>query len=506
MKKGILIFLLLFLNLNITYTQITFNKIIDLPYFNKEFYDLIVHNDTIVCYGRGRITPELTTLGVVFVQLDELGDTLRTNIVTDTTEDFLGIDRYWGKVITTPDGGYAATTAPFYKNDAWLIKLNSSLEPEYIKVYEDTINRSNFAYVPFALDDGFILHGYTQGQDYYSDGFISLTNENGDRQWTSYDVNGPYYNGVSDVGNFNDSLLVYITTNGTTSSNAPFQIFRSALSLIDREGEVQHTWRSEGDPEIGYLLELEVEEDGIVLYGQYVVEHINDTPLYQSTISKISRDLDEIYWIRHFGPIRPAVSYNGIFKIEPTLDGNYIGAGSILFTPEGSDELVRYGWLYKFTSNGELMWELKVPPPTSLGEGSCSFYGVGVLPDSSIVAGGTIVNLDTGERHPWLVKVTNDGCLDTLCAEIQTSSPKVISATPLDIFPNPATDYLHIQHHQILKNIRLVDALGKEIWNGVVQSRQYRLDLAVHLANGIYFVLAEDENGRTFRQKVLVQR
>lgn len=76
----------------------------------------------------------------------------------------------------------------------------------------------------------------------------------------------------------------------------------------------------------------------------------------------------------------------------------------------------------------------------------------------------------------------------------------------LNISPNPATDYLQIQHDLTLKNIRLVDALGKEVWNETTQSRQYRLDLAAYLTNGIYFVLAEDEDGQIFRQKVVVQR
>lgn len=505
------IYTIIFLSfISFTIAQSTFNKIINLQYRNVSMYDFLVHNDTLVGYGLTRAnSTDLSTQGVLFVQLDADGDTLKTRIITDTTEDLLSISAFWGKIVATPDGGYAATTAPFVKNEAWLIKLDAELKTEFIKVYGDTVNLANFAYTPFVVEDGYILYGYTQGPDFYSDGFIGLVDKKGNRKWTNYDVNTTYYNDALDVGIYNDSLLVYISTNGLTPSGTAVHIYRSLISLIDYEGELQHTWQSEGNPEIGFLLELEVEEDGILLYGLYIAEYVGDVPLYQATLSKISRDLTEIYWVKHFGPKKTLVSDNGFFKIFPTKDGHYVGAGAVSYRPQGSNQTARYGWLYKFSSDGDLIWELKVPPPAEFDLGAwdeaASFYGVGVLPDSSIVASGILRDKD-GLQFPWLVKVTNDGCLDTICPDIQTSTPSIVLETGLDIYPNPASDYIFIQHTEALRRIQLVDAIGQQIWLEQPYQGQYQLDLPANLENGIYFILAEDKTGQRFRQKVVVHR
>lgn len=493
------------------YTQSYFNKIITLPYFNNEFYDLIVHEDTILCYGRGRKFPNISTLGVTFTQLNQFGDTLRTNIVRDTTEDFLGLSRIWGKIVNGANSGYAATTATILKNDAWLIRLNSNLNVKYIKVYSDTINNSNFGYIPFALENGYILYGYRHGPDSYLDGFVSRTNPLGERQWTNFNINSQYHSGVLDIDFFNDSLLIFGMVNGLSPTH-PIESSRTSLSLINLDGEVQQTWNSQPEPEIGYLRSFQVEEDGIILYGQYVAELVGETKLLQSTLSKISRDFSEIYWIKHFGPIQTAVSFTQLFKIEPTLDGHYIGAGSIVFEPAPNEEKIRYGWLYKFSSNGDLIWELRVPPPEHLQEEdralSCYFHGVGILPDSSIVAGGTIWDLQTNEQFPWLVKVSNDGCLDSLnCATIVTKQEEIpIYQTSLSVYPNPGRDCFFIETVGTLRKIWLVDALGKVCLEVQPSRRQYRMELPAYLENGVYFVVVENDKGQVFRKKVVVQQ
>ena len=60
-------------------------------------------------------------------KLDTNGNVLHERFLRDTMGGGLAIDIDWGRMVATPDGGYAATAATF-NNIAYLIKYNASLK------------------------------------------------------------------------------------------------------------------------------------------------------------------------------------------------------------------------------------------------------------------------------------------------------------------------------------------------------------------------------------------
>ncbi|MCB9285876.1 MAG: hypothetical protein H6560_01060 [Lewinellaceae bacterium] len=84
------------------------------------------------------------------------------------------------------------------------------------------------------------------------------------------------------------------------------------------------------------------------------------------------------------------------------------------------------GWLHKFSPEGDSVWENLIDAPFPIvytNQGTLA--GVGELSSGSIVAAGETIN--GNQRYIWLVKVTADGCLDTLCS---TVSPVVEAPAP----------------------------------------------------------------------------
>lgn len=76
-----------------------------------------------------------------------------------------------------------------------------------------------------------------------------------------------------------------------------------------------------------------------------------------------------------------------------------------------------------------------------------------------------------------------------------------IDQTGLPVFPNPATDVIHIPNENPYESLELFDALGKNISFGKVEVSVGRLTLSIgHLAPGIYY-LRLHKKGRIWRGK-----
>jgi PKD repeat protein len=69
------------------------------------------------------------------------------------------------------------------------------------------------------------------------------------------------------------------------------------------------------------------------------------------------------------------------------------------------------------------------------------------------------------------------------------------------IYPNPTDDKLFIKSTIIIKELRLINSLGKEVWHEYdLTTREYQLD---SLPKGLYFVEILDIQGKLTQQKVV---
>ncbi|MFQ5446392.1 MAG: hypothetical protein ACE5FF_05610, partial [Saprospiraceae bacterium] len=298
-------------------TQPGFNLVRDTGFPQNHFYDLLVDNDTIIGYGLCFNDTVEWRQGLLLSKFDTLGNHIYSRIILDSLDDVLTIDKLWGKIIKTSDGGYAITAATFYRESAFLIKVSHNLEVEFIKEYPDTVNLSNYFYKLFEISDGYILYGGIQRPNFQNQGFIRRVDYEGNTIW--FDYFGPYDNSdnLLDGQKINDSLYVFAGVVRNITQNQSI----STILLVDEYGNVVDEWESEIEPEIGYFRKiLLTPEGGFLTFGLQPVDIIGSTVLVQPTLAKLSADF-EIEWVKPYGLIASLNSQVRFLDIEPTSDG-----------------------------------------------------------------------------------------------------------------------------------------------------------------------------------------
>jgi hypothetical protein len=433
---------------------------------------------------------------------DSSGNLLSSTLILDSLNDKLAVDKHWGKIIKTSDGGYAMTAAPFIRNSAVLIKVNHDLEVEFIKEYEDTVNLSNYRYKLTEIEDGYLLYGAIQRPNFKDNPFIRRVDKFGNTVWFKYFGDYNTAGAFQELVIINDSTIVGSATQILSGNKG-----QSIIYISDLEGNIIKSWFSEPEPEVGYFRHIVTTTDGgFITLGEYLVEIVFDTKILQATLAKFDSEL-QVKWVKHYGLPVPYYADVIFWDIEPTTDGNYIGAGESFIIENPNDTVFNAGWLMKFSPDGDSIWSRYDLPPLSISAHMFNdqyFDGVGVLSSGSIIAGGSAG--ENNERYIWLVKVTTDGCLDTLfCGLVPIREPMKSTAT--EVYPNPANTSVSVALPAAAGEAVLVlyDVQGKPV------RRQERLDLAAvatietrDLSPGIYFLEIRLADGRTERRKLLI--
>mgnify|MGYP006897145780 CR=1 FL=1 len=91
----------------------------------KHFLD---SEDNIVGYGIGFSDTVEWKQGLIFSKLDSSGALLKSTFLLDSLGEPLAVDKHWGGIIETKNGGYAAIGATVGRESAFLIKLDQNLE------------------------------------------------------------------------------------------------------------------------------------------------------------------------------------------------------------------------------------------------------------------------------------------------------------------------------------------------------------------------------------------
>ncbi|MCO6490941.1 MAG: T9SS type A sorting domain-containing protein [Phaeodactylibacter sp.] len=467
---------------------------------------MIVDNDTIIGYGLGYADSTYSQQGLILSKFDSSGNHLFSRMILDSLGDHLSISYHWGKIAKTRDGGYIMTAAPFHRDAAWLIKVDHHFEVEFIKEYLDTINLSHYRYnAPIELRDGYLLSGGIQRPNYLNDSFARRVDQQGNTVWFRYYGNYEIGDLINAMAQINDTLFVL---SGTTDVEGPNSA-RATIRFINGQGDIIRLWNSEPNPDIGYNRNiLPTADGGLITFGVYLVEVVNETSHVQPTLAKLDSNF-QTEWVRHFSYVAWLGADIIFWDLEQLSDGNYIGAGESVTEP-GSDPRQRTGWLYKFSPEGDKMWELLPNTPFyPLSEYDVGkFTGVGELSSGSIVAAGEAI--DFNQRYIWLVKVTPDGCLDTLCSmvtEVEAAAAPAEEA-PFSLYPNPTAGPLTLAWPGASAGrearIRLFDAAGREVWRQQRRvERQTELSLD-GLPGGVYFLQVQMGQG-VWVEKVVLQ-
>jgi len=508
MKHRILTFTVLFLGFsNLLFAQQGFNKTYSQYSGIDHFARLIAVEDTIFCIGVAydtTITPSPQQL--LMVKMDTFGNVIQSRLYRDSLDAFLSIDFLVGNIIHTTQGNLVFSAVIFGRASYGVYQIDHSLEMKSVFEYSKGENLNEFYRQIMEMPDGgFMIVGRAIRPNELGDGFIRRIDKQGKELWFKYygeDTKDESFNTIVKISNNR-----FVIGGGTRQNNNSAES-RAGLWVIDSSGVVLDTWVGPimpNEPNLMTVMGLHPTPDGgFVGHGRTYWGQGQFGHRVQVSLMKFDSSL-QLQWLQHIGPNKSL--YNGIMDMTPTPDGHYIVAGQRTSYTLGQQPSTDWGgWLFKFSEQGDSIWaRADNAPPGYVPTGEYVHGGVGILSSGSVVAGGKgdIDNKFVG----WVIKVSPDGCMDTLYCQPSVSVASPQAVLRLSVSPNPAKESVRVGfeapagRHCVLL---LHDLSGRQVLSVPIPEGTlvYSIPL-IGVPDGLY-LLSVVEGGRVLAREKLV--
>lgn len=224
--------------------------------------------------------------------------------------------------------------------DVFLIKTNSNGDTLWTKTYGGDTN-DNGRDVQQTSDGGYIIVGYTQTVNMFSDIYVIKTDSIGDTLWTK-----TYRENNYNIGN----SILQTTDNGyIIAGSVGSGEYETDVYLIKLDNLGDTLWTRKYDRSIsdyGYSVQQTVD------HGYIIVGDTRSTSSGKSDIYLIKTDnIGDTVWTRTFGG--DYMDYG--FSVQQTTDGGYIITGT------SEDAAYTYVYLIKTDDNGNTVSTIEIP-------------------------------------------------------------------------------------------------------------------------------------------------
>jgi hypothetical protein len=333
-------------------------------------------------------------------------------------DSILEVDSYFGPV----EGSVIQNIEPEVGNGEYLMFFMGERNPEYE-----------------------ISHTETIGQLYTSVG---------DRVWQKNygEVHGTFRDGPHAVSPYGDGFAVasYLSNSNTVRKDF---IARHYLFVIDTLGSKLWQYRTPQSMLLSLPKAMYAEEDGSLIVASFLGEETyvnastNKLMFNSAYIYKFSPPSNIQWSLQLHTPHQAPAHAHLLNKIIKANDGTgYLLAGSFARYSEEENADIR-GWLVKISPEGDSLWErqLRFLAPTPFRDHHY-IYDMEATADGGYVMAGEVRY--QGEEPPyqraWLLKVDEYGCLVPGCHLVSTEEEAATPKLALQLFPNPATDFINI--------------------------------------------------------------
>jgi hypothetical protein len=490
----------------------------------SSFHNTIWDGEYIVIAGTVRVD-SLNQWGILFAQMDTLGNVINQKTYTDTTGDDYIFEKDYS-LIHTSDDGYLITGNLWDKNWGFMVKLDSQGELEFLQEYPDTIEyiRNYHFKKVIELSDGYLIAGTKQINDYTSKTFVLKTDLNGNQIWEKKYGNLTQSNPIGSIQYIDENTYVIGSGNSHFPFSSPYSYaedwVQGKIFAIDSLGNIKWEWESELNVE-SLVIGLKKTDNNEYIYttGEMIIPNFYTVEGKRKVIKRDSNF--NLIWSLDISPSSTPI--NSSYDIQPTPDGNYVVIGNWA-TPDSTAVNPLYGWygacMTKFTEEGEQLWtrcDTLINTDEYIYNISfhTGFAGLTILPSGSIIVAGQVDRHDiqnqTARVIGWLFKVTPDGCLDTLCDLSTALFEPSITSEVIKVYPNPASEVLNIyfKNNQNRKDglFRLIDINGRTVLElkAAQNDLEYKMPLEKY-ASGIYFLQYMQEGILMKSEKVVIAK
>jgi hypothetical protein len=434
--------------------------------WGTRFSNVLFKEDTLWVLGNAYTTESLPFESVVLAKLDTFGTLLDTAYFNLTNDDIIVTEG--NDLLQLQNGNFASVGATFAGHLAALTIFNSFGEPIFNKLYgingAFTLDANRLVEVKIG---GYLLAGYYQKPDYTLKGFIKRIHPSGTQMWSrTYGQNGQ--DDVVQSMLQIDSNTFVVGINRQSPQGTPLASFSSSnwIFAIDSFGLKKWEWMGNPNEELA-VIGLHQTPDKGWIYGSYNYEVLSADE-WGLNPKVVRRDSNfNLIWEKQLSA--EGTYINRINDLVPTKDGNWVAAGlwAYRFGP-GQDDVVLYNNLYKLNDQGDTLWSVRLKAPPGF-EGTAYPGGMTVLPSGSVVWALRFDRFSPGppQSFGWLIKVDNDGCVDTLC-QLSSLAPEPSSVSLL-VYPNPAQASVTFEwpDQSSPAQLSIFDVTGRLVWTQV---------------------------------------
>jgi hypothetical protein len=323
-----------------------------------------------------------------------------------------------------------------------LLKAHVADSIVFFKKHDFIGDRAASVYAVTSSDDGYIFVGWSQRPNYNVDVFLLKISFDGETKWAKY-----YGHSQRDELAFNIEKIdnnEYVI--GGTSDTSGY------IFAIDSTGNVKWQWIGP-DTGIAHYVVRGLNRDAS--NGDWVYMTIDSKPtahpdaewpypLYAPVFVR----RDSAMNLLHAEAIGPYALNHWMPNMIPSRDGGWIGVG---VTSNTTDEYISElrSWqarIIKLDNKGKLLWSAQDTAFFHPQFGSTSFmHAIAEAPTGSIYSAGFAEHPQSNgmwRTYGWLLKITADGCIDTLCTTTSLLDQISNLNNSVKVYPNPARGYL----------------------------------------------------------------
>lgn len=492
-------------------SQPGFNQSYDFGQLAAGFGSLELSGDTLVVYGTIKQNNQ-PSFGLLFAQVDTLGNLIHYTVYNDSLgHDFTAVKPN-SFIKLSSNSGYAGVAHIFQRTNGCLGLFDNQGELTKFIEFEDANSIVDFYKEVIEVADGFLVLGDKQNaSNWVLDIFIMKTDFEGNKIWEKKFATPGRRTLFGNVLILDENEYV-ISATTTTVQGVPLPQVRntSKIFAIDSLGNIKWQWESQPS-----LEELGAGSISRTPEGNWA--YTSGRGWYNATYNEISRQPKFIIRDENFNLIREDTfgiadfPVNGLHKALPLNDEGWllIGVKPVHYplppVPMWYNSFS--GWMVRLDSQGDELWSRVDTAFWSYETGSTNYYYDAVeLPSGSLVVCGYSRTYEPAPKDwGWLIKVSPDGCLDTLfCSPVSAVSP-IVPDLEVSLYPNPASSTVHIRSEGVAvwDRIEVYNAAGQAL-RVLHDSREGRVELG-GLPDGLYFIRLV-KGGRAVTKKVIKRR